>query len=598
MAEYIAPVKEIKFTLSDIVEIEDLSALEIYQDATDDIIDAVLIEGAKFANEVISPTNVVGDKEGALLTQGGIITAPGFKEAYKSYSENGWNSICANPEFGGQGLPQILGVAIMEMIDSANMAFSLCPILSGSAIEAIEAHGSDEQKAIYLEKLISGQWTGTMNLTEPQAGSDVGALTTKAAKQTDGSYLIKGQKIFITYGDHDMADNIIHLVLARLPDSPKGTKGISLFIIPKFLINDDGSLGARNDAHAVSLEHKMGIMASPTCVMAYGDNDNCVGYLIGEENKGIIAMFTMMNNARLNIGVQGVACSERAYQMALEYSKDRIQGYSVKSKNKKAPIIEHPDVRRMLMTIKATTEAVRALTFLNAKAIDLGRCHPDGATARKYKGLADLLTPLSKAYGTDLGVENSSLAMQVFGGMGYIEETGIAQIFRDARINPIYEGTNGIQAMDLVGRKLGLDDGEHWRSLLAEMTDFANGLPDTGEFNTIKTQLKSVIETTSECANWLKHEISNNASNALAGSVPFLRLLSTAVCCYLMAKGALAARTRLDKGDEDKEFLNAKIVTSRFYAEQIVPTVLGLKDMICSGDELFFAIDAENMAFQ
>ncbi len=597
MPEYIAPVKEIKFTLTDVIEFSEVTALEIFQDASDDIIDAILNEGAKFANEVLSPINKVGDQEGAILTENGVKTASGFKQAYQSYSQNGWNSICANPEFGGQGLPETLGIAIMEMIDSANMAFSLCPILSASAIEAIETHGTDEQKSLYLEKLISGQWTGTMNLTEPQAGSDVGALTSKAHMQSDDSYLIEGQKIFITYGDHDMAENIIHLVLARLTNAPEGIRGISLFIIPKFLINQDGSLGERNDAHAVSLEHKMGIMASPTCVMAYGEHKSCVGYLLGEENKGIQAMFTMMNNARLNIGLQGIACSERAYQMALDYAKERLQGFSVKTKIKKAPIIDHPDVRRMLMTIKATTEAARALAYLNAKAIDLGRCHPDPDVSQKYKGLADLLTPLSKAYCTDLGVENSSLAMQIFGGMGYIEETGIAQIFRDARINPIYEGTNGIQAMDLVGRKLGLDDGKHWRNLLDEILVFAKNLPASDDFTSIKIQLEKVTHTTLKCAEWLLIEQKNNPSNALAGSVPFLRLISTAIGCYLMAKGALSARKRLDTGDQDQAFLQSKIITSRFYAEQIVPTVLSLEEAITSGDELFFAIDPEHMAF-
>ncbi|MBT5186412.1 MAG: acyl-CoA dehydrogenase, partial [Kordiimonadaceae bacterium] len=356
------------------------------------------------------------------------------------------------------------------------------------------------------------------------------------------------------------------------------------------------SLGKRNGAYPVSLEHKMGIMASPTCVMAYGEKEDCVGYLLGEENKGMSAMFTMMNNARLSIGVQGIGCSERAYQMALDYAKERVQGKSVKTGNKKAPIIEHPDVRRMLMTIKASTEGARALTYLNAKAIDLGRCHPDADTAEKYKGLADLLTPLSKAYGTDLGFENASLAMQVFGGMGYMEETGIAQIVRDARINPIYEGTNGIQAMDLVGRKLAMNNGKHWQSLMAEMIDFAEILPKSDEFNIIRKNLIKATEHSKECALWLAQQYKENMSNSLAGSVPFLRLLSTAICCYLMAKGAHAAKTRLEGGDPDKGFLQSKIITARFYAEQIVPTVLSLKSAITSGDELFFAINAENMS--
>ena len=597
MPDYIAPINEMKFTLFDVVDIQDVTNLEMYQDATEDIIDAVLSEGAKYAREILSPINAVGDKEAATLTNEGVKTATGFKEAYQHYAQNGWNSICSNPDFGGQGLPKFLGLAIAEMVDSANMSFSLCPILSAGAIEAIEAHGTDQQKSIYLEKLISGEWTGTMNLTESQAGSDVGALTTKAVKQPDSHYLIAGQKIFITYGDHDLTENIIHLVLARLPDAPSGIKGISLFIVPKFLINEDGSLGERNDVHCVSLEHKMGIMASPTCVMSYGGQGKCVGYLLGEENKGIQAMFTMMNNARLHIGVQGVACSERAWQMALDYARERIQGISVKSKDgKKGAIIDHPDVRRMLMTMKATTEAVRALTYLNVKAIDLGHHHPDETIRAKYKGLADLLTPMSKAYGTDLGVENSSLAMQVFGGMGYIQETGIAQIFRDARINPIYEGTNGIQEMDFVGRKLAIDGGQHWRNLLLEILEYTKKLSDNLDFKVIKANLIDVVENASECAEWLLAQHNGNMSNAMAGSVPFLRLLSTAICCYLMAKGASAARKKLDGGDQNRLFLESKIITARFYAEQIVPTVMAMKSAIMAGDELFFAIDEQNLA--
>lgn len=595
MAEYKAPVKEMKFTLCDVVEMDEITSIEKYNDATADIVEAVLIEGAKYAGEVLSPTNRVGDEQGATLSKNDVTTAPGFKEAYKTFCENGWNGISSDPEYGGQGLPQLLGLSVMEMIDSANMAFSLCPMLTAAAIEAIEAHGTDEQKSTYLEKLISGEWTGSMNLTEPNAGSDVGALRTKAIKQEDGTYLIKGQKIFITYGEHDMTDNIIHLVLARLPDAPAGTRGISLFIVPKYLVNSDGSLGERNDAYCVSLEHKMGIHASPTCTMIYGDEDNCVGYLLGEENKGMMSMFIMMNIARLNVGIQGVACSERAYQLALDYAKERVQGTSVKTGNQ-SPIIEHPDVRRMLMTIKSTTEAARALTYLNAKAIDLSKSHPQKEIRDKNKGLADLLTPLSKAYGTDLGVENASLAMQVFGGMGYMEETGIAQILRDARINPIYEGTNGIQAMDLAGRKLAIDDGKHWRALILEIETFAKSLPAGEEFKTISKNLIKINELSKDCAEWLLSQHNVNLSNTMTGSVPFLRLLSTTVCCYLMAKGAVAASGKLDLDSEDKEFLKAKVISARFYAEQIVPLVFGSKEIIQSGDDLFFAIDAENMS--
>lgn len=595
MSEYKAPVKEIKFTLDEVVGISEVTELEKFQDADDDLIEAILYEGAKFTGEVVSPTYRAGDEHPATVENGEVTTSPGFKEVYQQYCEMGWNGITANPEYGGQGLPHVLGLPITEMTESANTAFSLCPMLTASAILAIDTHGSEDQKNIYLEKLITGEWSGTMNLTEPSAGSDVGALRSKAEKRDDGTYRIKGQKIFITYGEHDMAENIIHMVLARLPDAPAGTKGISLFIVPKFLVNDDGSLGKRNDLTCVSLEHKMGIHGSPTCTMSFGDNDDCVGYLIGEENRGMMAMFTMMNDARLAVGTQGVACSERAYQMALEYATDRVQGMSLKTRDT-SPIIEHPDVRRMLMTIKSTTEAVRSIAYLNAKALDLGKYHPDAEVSAKYRGLADLLTPLSKAYGSDLGIENASLAMQVFGGMGYIEETGIAQVCRDARINAIYEGTNGIQAMDLVGRKLAIDSGKHWRALHDEMAAFAGDLPDALEFASIKRNLAKVVEMSRDCAEWLLSQHNSNICNTMAGSVPYLRMLSTAVGCYLMAKGAVAARNRLDNGDSDTDFLNAKINTSRFYAEQIVPTVLGMAEAIKSGDDLFYAIDKDNMA--
>lgn len=595
MSDYQAPVKEMNFTLNDVIDVKEVTSLEKFQDADDDLIEAILIEGAKFTGDVLSPLNRIGDLNPSTVSDGVVTTPPGFKEAYKQYCENGWNGITANIEYGGQGLPHALGLPITEMVESANSSFSLCPMLTSSAILAIGKHGTEEQKNTYLEKLVSGVWSGTMNLTEPNAGSDVGALRSKAQKQSDGSYLIKGQKIYITYGEHEMAENIIHLVLARLPDAPEGTRGISLFIVPKYIINDDGSLGKRNDLTCVSLEHKMGIHGSPTCTMSYGDNNQCVGYLIGEENKGMMTMFTMMNDARLAVGSQGVALSERAYQMALEYANERVQGMSLKTRNQ-SPIIEHPDVRRMLMTIKSTTEAVRAIAYLNAKSIDLAQHHPDEKTAEKYRGLADLLTPLSKAYGSDLGIENSSLAMQIFGGMGYIEETGIAQVYRDARINAIYEGTNGIQAMDLVGRKLSIDNGKHWRALHDEISNFTEKLPETTEFAVIKKNLSKITAMSKECAEWLLSQHNESITNTMAGSVPYLRMLSTAVGCYLMAKGALSARNRLDNGDSDKEFLEGKIITSRYYAEQIVPTVLGLAEAIKAGDELFYAIDKNNFA--
>ena len=597
MAEYRAPTREMKFVLKDVIDIAEVTALERFRDASDDIIDAVLEEAGKFCSDVLAPLNVVGDQEGARLTETGVKPAPGFKEAYAAYAENGWTSVSGDPAFGGQGLPLTLASAVYEFVDASNMAFSLCPMLTTGAVESIMAHGSEAQKQTYLEKMISGQWGGSMNLTEPGAGTDVGALRTRAEPAGDGSYRISGQKIFITWGDHDMTENIIHLVLARTPGSPAGTRGISLFIVPKYLINEDGTPGARNDAKCVSLEHKLGIHGSPTCVMAYGEEGNCVGYMIGEENKGMAAMFTMMNNARLNVGIQGVASAERAWQMAVEYARERLQGVAVgATRPGPSAIIEHADVRRMLMTIKSTTEAARAITMLNAKAIDLGEHHPDDEIRQKYKGLTDLLTPLSKAYGSDIGVENASLALQVHGGMGFIEETGVAQIYRDTRINPIYEGTNGIQAMDLVGRKLSMAGGKYWRGFLDEIAAFGDGLPETEEFSTIAKNLAESVAATRDCAEWIVAQHVDNMRSALAGSAPFLRLFSVTAGCYLMARGALAARRRLDGGEAGDDFLQAKIVTARFYAEQIVPPAVGLKAAIMAGDDLFFAIPSENMA--
>ncbi|VAX03324.1 3-methylmercaptopropionyl-CoA dehydrogenase (DmdC) [hydrothermal vent metagenome] len=596
MAEYIAPTREMKFVLKHVIEMAEISELERFQDASADIVDAVLEEAGKFCGEILSPLNVVGDREGARLTKEGVIPPPGFKEAYASYAENGWTSVSGDIKYGGQGLPITLASAVYEFVDASNMAFSLCSMLTTGAIESILAHGSEEQKNTYLEKMISGQWAGSMNLTESNAGTDVGALRTKAVPYGDGTYRISGQKIFITWGDHDMTENIIHLVLARTPNSPAGTRGISLFIVPKFLINEDGSLGARNDAKCVSLEHKLGIHGSPTCVMAFGEEDNCVGYMLGAENKGMAAMFTMMNNARLNVGIQGVGCAERAWQMAVDYAKERLQGVAVgATKPGPSAIIEHADVRRMLMTIKSTTEAARAITMLNAKALDLGGHHPDRQLREKYAGLADLLTPLSKAYGSDIGVENASLALQIHGGMGFIEETGIAQIYRDGRINPIYEGTNGVQAMDLVGRKLSMMGGSHWRAFLTEMADFAQNLPLGEEFSDMRKKLNLAVETTRDCAEWIVAQHGDNMRSALAGSVPFLRLFSVTAGCYLLAKGAAAARAELNNGNPDTDFLEAKIITSRFYAQQIVPTAVSLKEVIMTGDDLFFAIPSEKM---
>ncbi|WP_321389149.1 acyl-CoA dehydrogenase C-terminal domain-containing protein [Emcibacter sp.] len=599
MAEYVAPTREIRFVLDHVVDLAELVKLEPFQEITDDLVQAVLEEGGKFAAEKLSPLYAVGDRQGSVLDGDSVKTPDGFREAYQAYVENGWNGICSPVDYGGQGMPQVIGTAVQEMMAGANQAFTLCPILGQGAVEALEAHGTEEQQRIYMEKLVSGEWTGTMNLTEPQAGSDVGALRTRAEPMPDGTYRINGQKIFISWGEHDMAENIIHLVLARLPGAPDGTKGISLFIVPKYLINEDGSLGEKNDLRAVSLEHKMGIHASPTCVMSYGDNGNCVGYLIGGENQGMRSMFTMMNNARLNVGILGLCASERGWQMALDYARERRQGRAIGATGEgKSPIIEHADVRRMLMTIKSTNEAVRAIIYLNALSLDFSRHHPDGEVRRKYQGLADLLTPISKAYGTDTGVENASLAVQVFGGMGYIEETGVAQVLRDARIHPIYEGTNGIQAMDLVGRKLSMDGGEHWQTFLGMIDDFLSAMPEIGELARFKENLVVLTSHCRETAEWLFARQQQNMRDVAAGSVPFLRLMSIVTGGYLMARAAVAAQTRLEagNGNGEEDFLRAKIATARFYGEQVVPTAVGLKDIIMSGDSLFYAIEEDHMA--
>jgi len=590
---YQAPIQEQKFVLETVADVEGLAGLPGFGDLSADLVSAIVEEAGKFAGEVFAPLNRVGDEQGAQWNDGEVTLPPGFKEAYARYVEAGWGSMAANPAHGGQGLPFALSLAVQESLTSANLAFSLCPMLTLGAIEALEAHGSDEQKQTYLSKIISGQWAATMNLTEPQAGSDVGALKTRAEPQPDGTWRIKGQKIFITFGEHDLAENIIHLVLARTPGAPAGTRGISLFIVPKFLVNPDGSLGARNDLRCVSIEHKLGIHASPTCVMSYGDNDGCVGYLIGEEGAGMRAMFTMMNHARINVGLQGVSIAERAYQGALAYAKERVQSAKLGAPTREpVRIIEHADVRRMLLTMKARTEAVRALAYWNAAAVDKGIHEPDEAARKAAKGLADLLTPLTKSYATDTGVEVASLAIQVFGGMGFIEETGAAQHLRDARITPIYEGTNGIQALDLVGRKLPMDGGEHWQRLFAGIRSFADGLPGEGALASLKAPLLDALASLEEATRWFTAH-ANQPDDVAGSATPYQRLFASVVCAYLLARQALVAESRLKIGEGNPSFLNAKIVTARFYAEQVLPQDVALLGPVTKGAELLYALSED-----
>ena len=457
MAEYTAPLRDIRFVLEHLVDLPSVAALPGFEHVDADSVYAVLEENGRFMEDLVAPLNRIGDLQGSVRQDDGTVTTPeGFKEAYKAYVDAGWNGVAFPATYGGGGFPWVVGIAMQEILTSANMAFSMCPLLNQGAVDMLLHHASEEHRETYLPKMVTGEWTGTMNLTEPQAGSDVGALTTRAVPQADGTYRVTGTKIFISFGEHDMSENIIHLVLARTPSAPPGTKGISCFIVPKYVVNDDGTLGARNDVTCVSIEHKMGIKASPTCVLSYGDaGDGAIGYLIGEENAGMRYMFTMMNNARLSVGLEGLALAERAFQMALSYAKERKQGRAPGAPaGEQSAIVDHPDVRRMLLTQRASIEALRGIIYANAAAMDRSVRHEDEATRAGCAELADILTPVSKGWGTDLGVELTSLALQVFGGMGYIEETGVAQHYRDARIAPIYEGTNGIQAMDLVGRKL------------------------------------------------------------------------------------------------------------------------------------------------
>ncbi len=599
--DYTAPIRDMKFVLEDIVKIEQLQGMGSFDDVSPELIGAVLTEAGRLAEEVIAPTNRSGDEHGSRLSDGAVTTAPGFAEAYEKFVEGGWGSIPCEPAFGGQGLPYTLAMVCQEMIHSANLAFGLCPLLTGGAVEAVTAHGSEEIKAAFLPKLVSGEWTATMNLTEPTAGSDLGPLRARAEPRPDGSYLIKGTKIFITWGDHDMADNIIHLVLARLPDAPAGTRGISLFLVPKFLVNEDGSLGARNDVKAVGVEEKLGIHGSPTCVMAFGEGGGAVGYLIGAENKGLACMFTMMNAERLNVGLQGTGMIERAYQQALAYARERRQGRPWARRHEavdSVPIVEHPDVRRMLLTMKAFAEATRAVCYANAMAIDLARHSPDEAVRKRAKSREDVLTPVSKAFSTDLGVEMASLGVQIHGGMGFIEETGAAQHLRDVRITPIYEGTNGIQAIDLATRKLSMDGGGAVRAFIGEAETCAEDLANHGDnrLGIIGSRLKEGVDALNRATDWMLDHIEDRPEECLAGASPYLRLFGTVAGGHYLGLGALAAQTHLDRNTSEASFYRSKIAVAKFYAENLLPTAAGLVGAVTSGVDSLYEIAADQLA--
>jgi len=577
---YRAPVDEIAHTLRHVAGLQDALDKGLLGDLSDDLVDAILAEAGRFASDEVTPLRKVGDEKGAVLKDAAVTMPPGWKDLYRRWIDGGWNALAGPVEYGGQGLPTMLSVAALEMWNSASMAFGIGPTLTMGSIEALEKHASEELKAIYLEKIVSGEWMGTMNLTEPQAGSDLGALRARAERAGDGTYRIFGQKIFITYGEHDLTDNIVHLVLARLPDAPAGTRGISLFLVPKFLVNEDGSLGARNDVFCASMEHKLGIHASPTCTMIYGDGfaegsaPGAVGWLIGEENRGLACMFTMMNNARLAVGMQGVAVAEAAFQKALAYARDRRQGKAAGwSGDGMAPIVLHADVRRNLTTMKALTQVARSIAYSCAHALDMAKAS-DGDAAAHWADRAGLLTPLAKSFPTDVGVEVASIGVQVHGGMGYIEETGAAALYRDARIAPIYEGTNGIQAIDLVTRKLPLSGGEQVRGFIAELAVDIDTLRNSNAdgFGRTAEKCQAALEDLSQTTEFLMAALAEGRQEeALAGATPYLRLFS------LAAGGAYLVRSALAGGDGNR------VALARFFAENLIDETATLRLRVTEG---------------
>jgi alkylation response protein AidB-like acyl-CoA dehydrogenase len=592
MSEYVAPVRDMQFVLKELAGLDQVAQLPGYEEATPDLIDAVLEEAARFAEEVLSPLNWPGDQEGARWHDKTVVMPAGFKDAYKLFADSGWTALANEPEWGGQGLPKVVAAAVGEMWKSANHSFSLCPLLTAGAIEALVLSGSDELKKIYVEKMVSGLWTGTMNLTEPNAGSDLAAVRTRAEPQDDGSYRIFGQKIFITYGEHDMAENIIHLVLARTPTAPEGVKGISLFVVPKLMVNDDGSLGAHNDAYCVSIEHKLGIHASPTAIMAFGDRSGAVGYLVGQENRGLEYMFIMMNAARFGVGLEGVAVCERAYQRARDYARDRIQCTDIGVRGgPKVPIIKHPDVRRMLMTMKSRAEATRALAYVVAAAHDAAVRHPDAEMRRHNQAFVDLMIPVVKGWSTESGVSIASIGVQVHGGMGYVEETGAAQHLRDAQISTIYEGTTGIQANDLIGRKMAREGGSTLKMVIGLMREVDARLAGQSgnDFAAIRRRFATAVDALAEAGDWLVATYSADVRAASAGAVPFLMLLGVVAGGWQMARAALIAQAKIDAGDNDP-FYAAKIVTTRFYADHVLSQAAGLASSVTEGAEGVLAL--------
>ena len=579
MSAYVAPLKDMRFVLNELAGLAEVAKLPGFEEAAPDTVDAILEEASKFASEVLDPINFSGDQEGSKLSDGEVHTPRGFRDAYRKFCDGGWNALAFEHEWGGQGLPRLVSTPVQEMWKSSNLSFSLCPLLTQGAVEALLLRGSDALKQAYLPKMIAGKWTGTMNLTEPQAGSDLSLVRTRAERQGN-QYLISGQKIFITYGEHDLADNIVHLVLARTPDAPEGVKGISLFVVPKFIPAADGKPGKRNSAKCASIEHKLGIHASPTAVMVY---DKAVGYLVGEENRGLEYMFIMMNAARFAVGLEGVAIAERAFQRALAFSKERLQGRDLVAGGKAVPIIRHPDVRRMLMLMKSQAEAMRALAYTTAAAMDFAHKSENPAERKRHQAYVDLMIPVVKGWSTETGIEIASLGVQVHGGMGFVEETGAAQYLRDARITTIYEGTTGIQAMDLVGRKIAREGGETAKQWLAELKKFETELarskhPDVQSF---KNQFAPGAQAVADCVEFIVASSAKDPRPAFAGAVPFLKLMGIVAGGWQMGRAALAAERKLQGGD--RNFLEAKIATARFYADHVLVQAPALRNTVVNG---------------
>jgi 3-(methylthio)propanoyl-CoA dehydrogenase len=589
---YQAPLKDMLFAMKSLAGMERLTQLPGFEDYDLDTAAAVLEESAKFCEGVVSPLNWEGDKNPSWFKDGAVTTTPGFKDAYLQYVEGGWQGAIHPAEFGGQGFPKVIATACNEMLQSASLSFGLCPMLTDGAIEALLTAASDELKQKYVPQLVSGQWTGTMNLTEPQAGSDLAAVRTRAEPQPDGTYKVFGTKIYITYGEHDYTDNIVHLVLARLPDAPAGVKGISLFVVPKFLVNADGSLGARNDVHCVSIEHKLGIKASPTAVLQFGDDGGAIGEIVGEPNRGLEYMFIMMNAARFAVGMQGVSVSERAYQKAVQYAKDRVQSRDLAGSPGPVAIIHHPDVKRMLLTMKAQTEGARALAYVAAAASDLAHHAADPAVRKAQQAFYEFLVPIVKGHSTEMSLEVTSLGVQVHGGMGFIEETGAAQHYRDARILPIYEGTTAIQANDLVGRKTTRDGGALAKQLCALIAATEQDLAahDQDDCRVMLASLRQGREALERAIDHIVAQASVNTKAAYAGAVIYLRLAGVVLCGWQMARAMMAS---LAEQADDPVFHAGKVATARFYAEALLPQAQALSASVCGAGATVAAMPVE-----